>query len=527
MLRRVATLTIGLLLVVIATYSIFLAIPRYGYLLERTGTLVDAEVTEEQRATDRSYTVHLRSSTGLEVDMRVLRPEVDVTQKLPLVLILGGQETGKDAIDLLGNADGIAFAAIDYPYDGSQDLDGFWRSIYAIPAVQRAFLDSPPALSLALSWLLQQEWVDPNRAELAGVSLGVPFATVAGALDERFSRVWMLHGGGDNLSWVSHNARRHIDNDVLRRLTARTALFIVHGSTFDTRRWIPEIAPRPVVIVAARNDDYVPAEAQEPLIEAARRDNVELIWTEGRHIGPSRVDELQQLLIILRDRILGPERRLTGPVHPIESLQWTGPEADELVSLPDLNDIDAFLRLELVDRFGGQLDTLLVTDALIDKIVTTVDNLPRSQVAERVRPIGRIAGAFTADTADDGASVLNESNFDRYRTLVDMFALADPDSVIDLYRRYYPLLQKSYESLGYPNSYFNDRVVEVIDHLLETPDPAEPLRLVRPHVLYEFENPEFEALSSGQKFLLRMGTENAARTKKALAALRDRITLPN
>ena len=52
----------------------------------------------------------------------------------------------------------------------------------------------------------------------------------------------------------------------------------------------------------------------------------------------------------------------------------------------------------------------------------------------------------------------------------------------------------------------------------------EPLRLVRPHVLYEFENPEFEALSSGQKFLLRMGTENAARTKKALAALRDRIT---
>jgi hypothetical protein len=215
---------------------------------------------------------------------------------------------------------------------------------------------------------------------------------------------------------------------------------------------------------------------------------------------------------------------LTGPVHPIEALQWTGPESDELVSLPDLNDIDAFLRLELVDRFGGQMDTLLVTDALIDKIVATIDNLPRSHVAERVRPIGRVSGGFTADAQDDGASVLNESNFDRYRTLVDMFTLADPDSVTDVYRRYYPLLQKAYESLGYPNSYFNDRVVEVIDHLLETPDPQEPLRLVRPHVLYEFENPEFEALSSGQKLLLRMGTENAARTKTALEALRARIT---
>jgi len=523
MIRRIAMLTVGLLLVVIATYSIYLAVPRYDYFLERTGTLVDAEVIEEQRAADRSYTVRLRSSTGLEVDMRVLRPEVDVTEKLPLVLILGGQGTGKNAIDLVGNADGIAFAAIDYPYDGSKDLDGFWKSIVAIPAVQRAFLDSPPAVSLALTWLLQQEWIDPDRAELAGASLGVPFATAAGALDKRFSRVWMLHGGGDNVSWVSHNARRHIDNDVLRRLTARTVLFIVHGSSFDTRRWIPEIAPRPLVIVAARNDDYVPPEAQEPLIEAARRDHVELIWTEGRHIGPNRGGELQQLLIIVRDRILGTARRLSGPVHPIEALQWTGPEAGELVSLPNLNDIDAFLRLELVDRFGGQLDTLLVTDALIDKIVATVDNLPRSHVAERVRPIGRVSGAFTADAHDDSVSVLNESNFDRYRMIVDLFTLADPDSITDIYRRYYPLLQKAYESLGYPNSYFNDRVVEVIDHLLETPDPGEPLRLVRPHVLYEFENPRFEALSSGQKFLLRMGTENAARTKKALAALRDRI----
>jgi len=133
MIRRVVILTVGLLLVAIAAYSIYLAVPRDDYFLERTGTLVDAEVIEEQRAIDRSYTVRLRSSTGLEVDMRVLRPEVDVTQKLPLVLILGGQETGKDAIELVGNADGIAFAAIDYPYDGSEDLDGFWASIYAIP----------------------------------------------------------------------------------------------------------------------------------------------------------------------------------------------------------------------------------------------------------------------------------------------------------------------------------------------------------------------------------------------------------
>jgi cephalosporin-C deacetylase-like acetyl esterase len=523
MIRRIITLVLGLTLVVVAAYSIYLAVPRYDYFLERSGTLVEAEVIEEQREFDRSYSVHLKSSTGLEVDMRVLRPEVDVTEKLPVVVVLGGQETGKDAIDLVGPADGIVFAAIDYPYDGSQDLDGFWKSVYAIPAVQRAFLDSPPAVSLALSWLLQQDYIDADKAELAGVSLGVPFATAAGALDERFSRVWMLHGGGDNVSWVSHNARRHIDNVVLRHLTARTVLFIVHGRSFETQRWIPEIAPRPVIIVAAKNDDYVPPEAQKPLVNAARADHVELIWTEGRHIGPSRGDELEQLLIIVRDRILGAERRLSGPVHPIEPLDWSGPEDKDLVALPSLNDIDAFLRLELVDTFGSQLDALLASDAMVDRIVATIDNLPRSHVAERVRPVGRIASNFAV--AESGSSsAIDPANYERYRVLVDMFTLADPDTVNDLYRRYYPLLQKSYESLGYPNAYFNDRVVEVIDHLLATPIPDEPPRLVRPHVLYEFENPEYEALSSGQKFLLRMGEENAARTKSALEELRARIT---
>jgi fermentation-respiration switch protein FrsA (DUF1100 family) len=521
MKRRALLLVLGVLFVTIVAYSIYLAFPRYDYFLERTGTVVDAEVIEEVREVDRSYTVRLTSSTGLKVDMRVLRPEVDVTEKLPVVVILGGQATGKDAIDLVGPADGIAFAAIDYPYDGSEDLDGVWKSVAAIPDVQRAFLDSPPAVSLALSWLLEQDWVDAERTELAGVSLGVPFATAAGALDQRFSRVWMLHGGGDNVSWVSHNARRHIDNEVLRHLTARTVLFIVHGRSFETQRWIPEIAPRPVVIVAAENDDYVPPEAQQPLVEAALQDHVDLIWTDGRHIGPNRGDELKQLLIIVRDRILGSDRTVTGPLHPIESLEWTAPDNDDLVSLPDLNDIDAFLRLEIVDTFGRQLDTMLANDAMIDRIVATVDNLPRSHVAERVRPIGRISSTFQA--GGDG-TMIDASNYERYQPLIDMFTLADPNAVSDLYRRYYPLLQKSYEALGYPNAYFNDRVVEVIDHLLATPVPDEPPRVVRPHVLYEFANPEYEALSSGQKLLLRMGPENAGRVKRALQELRNRIT---
>ena len=53
----------------------------------------------------------------------------------------------------------------------------------------------------------------------------------------------------------------------------------------------------------ARDDDFVSAEAQEPMMEAALEPNVELLWTKGKHIGPRRPDELGQLLAIVRARI--------------------------------------------------------------------------------------------------------------------------------------------------------------------------------------------------------------------------------
>ena len=139
-------------------------------------------------------------------------------------------------------------------------------------------------------------------------------------------------------------------------------------------------------------------------------------------------------------------------------------------------------------------------------------------------PVGRLSGAFVVDaTADKRTFELSNDNFARYDHLVNMAANADVEAVVATYRRFYPLFQESYERLGYPDGYFNDRVVEVIDHLLATPAIEEPVRLVRPHVLYRFADPDIEALSSGQKLLIRMGPANAGRMQEVLRQLRIRI----
>ena len=218
----------------------------------------------------------------------------------------------------------------------------------------------------------------------------------------------------------------------------------------------------------------------------------------------------------------------TGPKFPMPEK----PPADdvargELVPLPPLDDSDAYFLLEVASAFGPAIENLLVREAVIDRLVATIDNLPRGQLAEQIRPVGQLQDPFVPDPTNDVAAILGHSSFSRYDAIVAQIYYADLDTVYDTYQRFYPLFQAAYERLGYPDAYFNDRLVEVIDHLLGTPEPAGPIMLSRPNVLYEFANPDLEALSSGQKLLLRMGPDNAATIKRRLEKFRDLLTAAN
>ena len=220
-----------------------------------------------------------------------------------------------------------------------------------------------------------------------------------------------------------------------------------------------------------------------------------------------------------------PDEILPGPLHPVEQTVTVEAESPNLVPLPSLDNSDEYFKLELANIFGGTLETLLAESGMIERLVATVDNLPRGQVAERIRPLAKLAEPFLVDGQDaSGEYTINAGNYQRYDALASLIGAADMNEVADLYVRYYPLFQRAYVDLGYPQGYFNDRLVEVIDHLLETPEVTGPIALVRPHVLYEFQDPALEGLSSGQKLLLRLGAEHAGNVKTSLRDLRALIT---
>ena len=278
-------------------------VPRRQHFTERRGAAVNAVVALP--VTDArgfvSHAVSLTSTTGLAVDFRVLRPGA-VTGPLPLVVLLGGHRTGRDAIDVLGDPGPIVVAALDYPYHGPERLRGVGQSVAAIPEIQRALLDTPVAVSVALDWLLRQPWVNPSQVELMGVSLGVPFAAVAGAIDRRFRRVWLVHGAASNRAWIANRLESRISNSVVRHSAAGLVHLLAHGASFKTDYWVARVAPRPVVIVGAKGDEQMSATEVERLFAAARLPK-ELLWSEGGHVRTDRHDIIRQLLRMVRERI--------------------------------------------------------------------------------------------------------------------------------------------------------------------------------------------------------------------------------
>ena len=109
-------------------------------------------------------------------------------------------------------------------------------------------------------------------------------------------------------------------------------------------------------------------------------------------------------------------------------------------------------------------------------LVVTIDNLPRQKVPAAKRPTVSSGGPFLAQ-GDELHATLDPKNYARYEPMVNAVRKLDMQRVADVYLRFYPLFQSAYQDLGYPNGYFNDRLVAVIDSLLAAPEPSGPIEL--------------------------------------------------
>ena len=205
--------------------------------------------------------------------------------------------------------------------------------------------------------------------------------------------------------------------------------------------------------------------------------------------------------------------------HPIEVAG-----APAAAPLPALAESDSALQEALAALFGAaSFDLLFHPQDVVRHFVAAIDNLPRKTVAQRIMPIKPVTGAFRT-SGPEGSTIVGPHNAARYAPYVRALEAVDSAKLVALYVRFYPLFQQAYAELGYPSRYFNDRVFEVIDHLLATPDVRGPIALVQPKVMYEYADPALQDLSAGQKMLVRMGPENEAKVKAKLRELKKALS---
>ena len=232
----------------------------------------------------------------------------------------------------------------------------------------------------------------------------------------------------------------------------------------------------------------------------------------------------------METRVPAGDPRGAVPTVPVPGPQTQLPpvrDASADADLPALEDSDAMAGKELSALFAGDVLALLRQDHLIQRLVTHVDNLDQPVLpptALAVRPLpGSLqvqgdAGSTTMHIADAG-------NAARYAPWVKAFTSVDANAMVAAYLRLYPLVQEAWRQVGHPDGQFNRRLVVVIDHLLQAPEPLRPVEVeLDERGRYRFVDPGLQACSAGQKLLLRLDAEQSQAVRRQLRAIRQAVT---
>ena len=185
--------------------------------------------------------------------------------------------------------------------------------------------------------------------------------------------------------------------------------------------------------------------------------------------------------------------------------------------LPDLDSSDAMIRqaiLSLTNFSVPEVEGLLPGDQLIRKFVAVLDNAAAGRFSLTLLGDLSINGIFIAREIEKGVFEIDFRSYQRFNFVTDVFYSINASRAAELYRLAKPLINAAYKELGYLEGDFDKIFFLALENIVKTPDFPQRVLLKRPVVMYEYIDPEYEALSAFQKQILRTGPRNSKLIKK-------------
>ena len=274
--------------------------PRFS---ERKGQLIDVRQTAVHDLGDgKLREMTLVSSSGLEVDIGLRVPRQPLPDR-PVVVLLAGQETGREAAEIIPDTRGVIVVAMGYPF-GEVPYRDWGPLVLSVPRVQQGIIDTPAAAMLVIDYLIERSGLEPGAIELVGVSFGAFLVAAPGALDSRVHRTWLIHGAGDVQRVIYDGLKNRIGIKPLRQLVAWYLSTAAAAHHLSSEHWVSRISPRPIIVVNASQDTALAPDAVKVLHDALRQP-YEILWTRGDHVHPKHLDAMRQITDLIFTRVAG------------------------------------------------------------------------------------------------------------------------------------------------------------------------------------------------------------------------------
>ncbi len=142
----------------------------------------------------KSERVAIGLSDGTAHSVVLSIPE-KANRPLPVLMVLGGFDTGEKSVTLLKQDTEAIYATVDYPYKAPNER-GFVKDLKQISSIKKAVHRTDLAVDAMIEKLQADPRVDPKKMVFVGASFGAPFAITAAVRNSSLNGLILIHAFG-------------------------------------------------------------------------------------------------------------------------------------------------------------------------------------------------------------------------------------------------------------------------------------------------------------------------------------------